>query len=187
MSAPASRQGDSAGRSSTVSVTQALADYSQRIQVNTLEKYPMIWSGHYAAAPLRCLGQFTVAEMPEGRSPVAAVALGMLSPFGMSLEVGSAFLVVDVLRVPVSDQAFESSRVLYVSRLAVSNGGVLASHWTVGLNDLGFAKAEQTSWYLPDIWQAVSVVMNQRLDGKADLSWDDAMHAALDVAREALG
>ena len=178
---------------SVVSVDRAMHDYTARIQVNTLEKYPVMWCGHYAENAPRyatnpnpaCLGQFTVAEIPEGRNPVASVTLGMMSPFGMSPEVDASFLIIDALRVPVSDQAFETSRVLYVSRLAAHGSGVWTSHWTVGINDRGFAKPEQSAHYIHGVWKALSDVQNRRLDGPT-LSWDDAFHAALDVAREAL-
>lgn len=169
---------------SKVTVHDALADYTQRCEVNGLERYPVMWAGHYADRD--CLGQFTVAEIPEGRDPVAGVALGMLSPFGMSPEVDSAFLVIDALRVPIPAQAFETSQVLYITRLAATEAGVYATPFTVGLNDLGFAKPEQAAWYHSEVWHSVSAVINQRL-GVPTLSWDDAFHAALDVARDALG
>jgi hypothetical protein len=172
---------------STVSADRALADYTARIQVNTLEKYPVMWCGHYDGYSMatRCLGQFTVAEIPEGRDPVASVALGMMSPFGMSPEVDASFLIIDALRVPVTDEAFETSKVLYVSRLAAHGAGIWSTHWTVGINDLGFAKPERSAYYVSGVWLALSDVMNRRLVGPT-LSWDDAFHAALDVAREAL-
>ena len=156
--------------------------------MNTLEKYPVIWCGHYSHMNdqiVHCLGQFTVAELPEGRDPVASVALGMMSPFGMSPEVDASFLIIDALRVPVTEEAFETSRVLYVSRLSAHGAGIWSTHWTVGINDLGFAKPERSSYFISGVWLALSDVMNNRLAGPT-LSWSDAFEAALDVAREAL-
>ena len=183
---------------STVSAERALADYTARIQVNTLEKYPVMWCGHYDAPKgsakalesyrgngVRCLGQFTVAEIPEGRDPVASVALGMMSPFGMSPEVDASFLIIDALRVPVTEEAFETSSVLFMSRLSAHGNGIWSKHWTVGLNDRGFAKPEPSSYFISGVWLALSDVMNNRLAGPT-LSWSDAFAAALDVAREAL-
>jgi hypothetical protein len=166
-----------------IDIEQALADYTKRVQVNLLEKYPVMWAGHYAGD--HRLGEFTVSELPDVPDAAAKVVLGMMSPFGMTPEISASVLVIDALRVPMP-APFETSRVLYVSRLAITGRGILASHWTVGLNDRGFAQPERTAWAIPGVWLALSDIENRRLAG-ATLSFDDAFSAALDVAREVIG
>ena len=57
-----------------------------------------------------------------------------------------------------------------MSRLSAHGNGIWSKHWTVGLNDRGFAKPEPSSYFISGVWLALIDVMNNRLAGPT-LSW----------------
>lgn len=132
----------------------------------------MVWAGHYSTTDLR---EMTAPRLPPVKEPLGQVALGMMSVFA-SPEVDASWLVIDCTRIP---EAFNLSRVLVVSCLAMTGSGVWNGNWKVNAEGV----AHRTFYEFPEVNRAISAIMDRRLAGPT-VSFEDAFWAAVEVGKE---
>jgi hypothetical protein len=157
-----------------------------RCEFAALDKYPLIWAGHYSDGER--LGEFSAPNLPKTKDPVANVGIGMMMPFALSPEVDASYLVVDGKR---SDE-FTDHPVLYVSGLRSTERGVWRTHWRVRLvevRDIGRWRDEPEKAPTPfNRWdKALSDLTERRMHGKDFASFEDAQAASLHLLQSLLG
>lgn len=159
-----------------ISVDRAVNDYARRCAVSTLDIYPLVWAGHYSD---RLLGEYGIPVLPEVDEALSKVVFGCIVPFGYSSVIRSTFTIIDAYRAAHLGYPLpKAKRVLYVSRLAQMQSGVLTTHWVVPYRiddfETVYGEPEKTSYYIPKVAQAFSMMGDKRLEATFDIPWDEA-------------
>ncbi len=150
-----------------ISVEHAVASYKRSVERADLGSHPVLWVGYWRDdTPL---GYIYAAKLS------LSMSLWLTSPFVMTKEVDTMFVVVDQLSV------------LRVCRLREGQVAHWITSWTVpySVDDRGRLRfgAGYEDRPLPLIDRVIRFVSAQRANTDQRWTWDEAFAAAVEVAR----